>query len=352
MSATSPASDTQQVYWTAADLMAANFPPPRWAVPGLVSEGVNLLVSQPKVGKSWLALNLSVAVASGGTALGRVPVERGDVLYLALEDNARRLQRRLGTVLAGQEPPAGLAFATAIETMDAGGAETICRWVSQRTDARLVIVDVFAKVRGATGSSNAYEADYEAMGRLKRIADDHEVALLLVHHTRKQAADDFLSTVSGTNGIAGAADTLLLLSRGRTSADATLQITGRDVEEDEHALQFDSQHGSWTMLEGPASDFALSDTRRVILEYLRETGGARPRDVSTGLELKADLVRQTLTRMSKDGQIDTDGKGLYFPLDAPSRSVPEPQQVDTTKAVTAVTAVTPLRLVRATGMTP
>ncbi len=72
----------QQIYWTAADLMATQFPPPRWAVPGLVSEGVNLLVSQPKVGKSWLALNLSVAVASGGKAMGKISVERGDVLYL------------------------------------------------------------------------------------------------------------------------------------------------------------------------------------------------------------------------------------------------------------------------------
>ncbi len=115
--------------------------------------------------------------------------------------------------------------------MDKGGADRIAKWLSNAEHPRLVIVDVFAKVRGTSTSSSAYDADYEAMGRLKRLADEHDVALLLVHHTRKQAAEDFLSTVSGTNGIAGAADTLLLLSRGRTSADATLQITGRDVEE-------------------------------------------------------------------------------------------------------------------------
>ena len=315
-----PSAPLHQTYWTAADLMAAQFPPPRWAVPGLVSEGVNLLVSQPKVGKSWLALNLSVAVASGGIAMGKIPVDRGGVLYLALEDNARRLQRRLGTVLQESAPPAGLAFATAIETMDAGGADRISGWLDQAESPRLVIVDVFAKVRGSTSSTNAYDADYEAMGRLKRIADEHDVALLLVHHTRKQAAEDFLSTVSGTNGIAGAADTLLLLSRGRTSADAVLQITGRDVEEDEHALQFDSQRGLWTLLDGPAADFALQDTRRTIMHYLRDTGGARPRDISADTKIKADLVRRTVIRMAKDGQIDTDGKGLYFPVGTVIRS--------------------------------
>ncbi len=332
----------QPTYWTAVDLMAAQFPPPRWAVPGLVSEGVNLLVSQPKVGKSWLALNLLVAVASGGKAMGKINVERGDVLYLALEDNARRLQRRLGTVLQGASPPVGLAFNTAIETMDNGGADRIAEWLSNAEHPRLVIVDVFAKVRGTPTSSSAYDADYEAMGRLKRLADEHDVAVLLVHHTRKQAAEDFLSTVSGTNGIAGAADTLLLLSRGRTSADATLQITGRDVEEAEHALQFDSDRGLWTPLDGPVGDFALQDTRRTILQYLRDTGAARPRDISADTKLKADLVRRTVTRMAKDGQIATDGKGLYFPFgtEIVSPLVPAGQE-DTPGPVTAVTPVTP-----------
>ncbi len=226
--------------------------------------------------------------------------------------------------------------------MDRGGADHIAEWLSKADHPRLVIVDVFAKVRGTSTSSSAYDADYEAMGRLKRLADEHDVALLVVHHTRKQAAEDFLSTVSGTNGIAGAADTLLLLSRGRTSADATLQITGRDVEEAEHALQFDSGRGLWTLLDGPAGDFALQDTRRAILQYLRDAGAARPRDISADTKLKAELVRRTLTRMAKDGQIDTDSKGLYFPLGTETIPALVPAgQGDTPGSVTAVTPVTP-----------
>ena len=91
--------------WTAAELLTVEFPPARFAVPGLIAEGANLLVGSPKLGKSWLALNLGVAIACGGCALGRVPVVAGDVLYLALEDSGRRLQSRLRQILCDDPAP-------------------------------------------------------------------------------------------------------------------------------------------------------------------------------------------------------------------------------------------------------
>jgi Mrp family chromosome partitioning ATPase len=94
-----------QTVWNAADLMAATFPAMRWAVPGVVAEGLTVVVGPPKVGKSWLCWGLAVAVASGGVAFGKVPVEAGDVLYLALEDTPRRLQSRLGKVLQRDPAP-------------------------------------------------------------------------------------------------------------------------------------------------------------------------------------------------------------------------------------------------------
>src|SRR4051795_12004130 len=130
----------RSAYFTAADLMRMDFPEPKWAVPGLVAEGLNLLVGSPKLGKSWLCLGLAVAIASGGRALGRVQVDRGSVLYAALEDNPRRLQGRLRSVLAGQPVPDDLHITTSLPRIP-DAADYIAGWLDAHPDARLVIVD-------------------------------------------------------------------------------------------------------------------------------------------------------------------------------------------------------------------
>ncbi len=295
--------------WSATDLLAHQFPEPRWAVPGVIPEGLTLLAGPPKVGKSWLSLNLGVAVATGTPALGSVQVDAGHVLYLALEDTPRRLQRRLHTVIVDQTIPEQLAFAVDWPPMPAGGADLLHKTLAAAPDTRLIVVDVLAKVRGNTDTRGSmYDADYVAMGHLKAVADAHNTAVVVVHHVRKSGSEDFLETISGTNGLAGAADTIAVLRRSRNAADAVLHITGRDVEEAEHALRFDSATGTWSLLDGPATDYTLGDTRRAILTLLRETGHAlRPAEIAARLALRADAVRQTCVRMAKDGQLVADG---------------------------------------------
>ncbi|MEJ7703487.1 MAG: AAA family ATPase [Geodermatophilaceae bacterium] len=122
--------------WTAAELMACDFPEPRWAVPGIIAEGLTLLAGAPKVGKSWLALGLGIAVATGGKALGALDVTAGDVLYLALEDPPRRLQERLAKVLAHSPAPSRLTLSIACEPIPAGGARTDIGAGSRRTLTR------------------------------------------------------------------------------------------------------------------------------------------------------------------------------------------------------------------------
>ena len=303
-----------KTYWTASELLAADFPEPRWAVPGVVAEGLTLFVGQPKVGKSWLGLNLAVAVATGGQALGKVNVDAGDVLYLALEDNPRRLADRLRKILGKAGAPPRLAFDTAWPTLANGGAERLDRWLTAKPDARLVIVDVFARIRGATSSNvSGYDVDYLAMSRLKNLADQHNVAVLVIHHTRKMADSDFLNEVSGTNGLAGAADAVAVLKRSRGKADAELHITGRDVDEAQYALTFTAKTGTWQMLDGPAGDYGLSDTRLRILTWLRENGGAgTPKEVATGLGEDPKTIKQRCWRMRQDGQLDSTN-GRYTP---------------------------------------
>lgn len=299
--------------WNAVDLMAEDFPEPRWAVPGILAEGLNLLCGPPKVGKSWAALGLAAAIASGGRALGTIPVDPGPVLYLALEDQPRRLQCRLRTVFGEKPPPEGLDIWTECERLPEGG-DTMRDWLDQQSTARLLAVDVFARVRPpADAKSSTYEADYLAMAALKRIADDYGVCLLVVHHVRKATAEDFLDAVSGTNGLAGAADGILVLRRSRGSADGELHITGRDVQEDKRALSWEADLGAWKLLDGPAEDYALHDTRRTVLQLLREQDGLTPKAIADTLALDYELVKKTVQRMVTDQQLDTDGAGHYFP---------------------------------------
>jgi hypothetical protein len=247
------------------------------------------------------------------------------VLYLALEDTARRLQSRMRKMLAGTTAPRTLTLATECPPLAQGGVAAICGWLDRNPGARLVVIDVLAKVRGNDGGDgNQYAADYAAIGRIKRIADHYGVAVLVVTHVRKAAADDFLATVSGTNGIAGAADAVLVLARGRNNADGVLHVTGRDVEENDYALSFDTGRGAWQMLDGPAIDHVVGDTRAAILRYLREHPGSQPKAIADALGLNHNTARQTCTRMADAGQLVKDATGRYFadPADVAGQTSP------------------------------
>lgn len=321
-----PPTPKLRTAWTADELMAEQFPPPRWAVPDLIAEGVSLLAGPPKVGKSWLSLGLALAVAGGDAALGSIPTQAGAVLYLALEDTPRRLQARMRRILAGQPAPRGLTLATMCPPLPEGGTTAIAAWLARNPDARMVVIDVFAKVRGrpAPGVS-AYDADYAAIGYAKRLADDHAVAVVLVHHVRKAAAEDYLTEVSGTNGLAGAADATLVLKRPRGEADGMLYVTGRDVDEAEYALRFTPDAGAWTLLDGPPGDYAMSDTRAAIVRQVRANPGSTPKAIAEATGISPSNVNKTCQRMAADGQLVVDPGGRYRvpgePTTPPAKSV-------------------------------
>ncbi|MEU5985043.1 AAA family ATPase [Streptomyces sp. NPDC047434] len=316
-----PKRERPRTAWTADQLMAADFPEPKWAVPGILAEGVSLLAGPPKVGKSWLSLGLGLSVAAGGNAFDSVPVQGGPVLYLALEDTPRRLQTRMGKLLGAQKAPAGLTLVTECPPFPQGGVEAIAGWLDRNPDARMVVIDVFAKMRGQSPQGvSAYDADYVAVGYAKRLADHYGIAVVLVHHVRKMASEDFLTEVSGTNGIAGAADATLVLKRARGQADGILHVTGRDVDEAEYALQFQAASGAWQLLDGPVSDHTVGDTRAAILKFVRANPGAKPKDMGAALpNVDADTIRRTCSRMAADGQLTKDAGGRYFP-DTQSRT--------------------------------
>ena len=217
-------------------------------------------------------------------------------------------------ILGSDRAPASLTLATSCPPLPQGGNEAIAQWCERNPEARMVVIDVFAKMRGTSApGASAYDADYAAVGHAKRIADHYGIAVVLVHHVRKAASDDFLAEVSGTNGLAGAADATLVLKRSRGQADGVLHVTGRDVDEAEYALRFYAEAGAWQLLEGPAADHTIGDTRATILRYVRENPGAKPKQIAEGTGLQSDLVRQTCSRMVNDVQLIRKAGGYVVP---------------------------------------
>jgi hypothetical protein len=299
--------------WTAAELLAADLPAPRWAIDGLFPEGVSFMAGAPKLGKSWMGLGIGIAVGSGGRAFGHIPVTQGEVLYLALEDNARRLQSRLRLLLNGDQAPDGLHLWTEWPRLDEGGDAKLVEWLNAHPAARLVLIDVYPRIRPYSRErGNLFQADYEAAAMLQAVAITHGVAVVALYHTRKAEAADFVEIVQGTFGTAAAADTILVVKRARGEPDATLHITGRDVLEQELALRFAADAGTWELL-GDSAEYALGETRREILEALSTHGDLTPKQVSEITDVSHELVKKTLQRMFTDGQV-TASKGRYSPV--------------------------------------
>jgi len=296
---------------SAAELIEREFPEPTWVVPRLLPEGLAILAGRPKLGKSFLALNLALAVATGGVALGQIKVGKGNVVCLSLEDGPRRLQDRLKAMLGGGKAPEGLHFFTEFPRLDQGGLQALEEVILRHTP-RLIILDTLARLRPpGRKNGNIYQEDYAVIGSLKTIADRHNAALLIVHHQNKADYTDILDTISGSTGISGAADTLLVFKRSRGKADAELFATGRDFEEKELALSFDNLTMSWQIL-GSAQEYRLSQERQEILELLREAGRPlSPKEVAAALGKPYTAIAQLLYRMSKTKEITAVGYGRY-----------------------------------------
>ena len=226
------------------DLLQKQFQPVKWAVDGFLPSGCTILAGSPKVGKSILALHLAIGVAIGGCVLGKINVQQGDVLYLALEDNQRRLQERMmfSNLLNNDKPDLShLDFVHDIPRQHEGGIDFLRWWLEEHPDARLVIIDTLQKFRKPLyGKGNMYAEDYDAISEIKKLADEFDVAILIIHHLKKaKENDDWINEFSGSQGIAGSADSLFSLKRQRTDNHAILHRTGRDVEEKNFALRLD-----------------------------------------------------------------------------------------------------------------
>ena len=296
---------------SARALMSKAFDPIRWIVPGYLTEGMYVLAGAPKQGKSWLALNWMIAIGNGSKAMESIDCEGGDVLGLMLEDNERRLQRRLQQMRL-MDLPDRVTLLTEWPNMDDGCIEEIEAWIAAVPNPRLVVVDVFARVKGSkTGKETDYDFDYRQAAALQAIASQHNLAVLVIHHTRKMAADDPFDEVSGTRGLTGAADGVLVLKRDSGTQQPVLYGRGRDLEEVETAIQFDKETGNWSVI-GAAWLVADTHERREIQEVLgRSVDPMTPTEIGERIGKSRQNVQKMLTKMEDAGQVERVKRGSY-----------------------------------------
>jgi AAA domain/Transcriptional regulator, AbiEi antitoxin len=308
-----PGSSWRERVSDAAALQHMEFPPLKYILPVFIPEGATLLVSRPKLGKSWLVLDIAIATAAGRFTLGDLKPSTGAVLYLALEDGKRRLQRRITRLLPtfSDKWPDRLKIATEWPRADQGGLDDIEAWVVAMPDARLVIVDTLAQFRKVpNGKTPPYLDDYAAISGMQKLASKYNIGIVIVHHDRKADADDVFDTVSGTLGLTGAADTILIMKR--QAGAVGLYVRGRDIEEVEKAVQFNKATCRWTIL-GEAAEVFRSVERNRVIAALEESGEALSvTEIMAAAGIKsrgaADML---LSRMVRDGVLRKVSRGKY-----------------------------------------
>lgn len=272
--------DLDKTRWTADELLAVEFPEPNWAIPGILTEGLAILAGRPKLGKSWLALQWAWSVGAGGMVFDQ-KVKQGKVLYLALEDNARRIQRRQKA--QGWKSGADVTFETAWPDMLDGGLQELTLRLENQKHA-LVVIDTLS--RAMYFDQNEVHRATSVLSPLQQLALKHNCCILLIDHHKKSAftVDDVIDEVLGSTGKTGVADVILGLFRERGKTGAILKVTGRDLEDLEVVIEWHRDTCAWQLL-GDARNTPRTDMERAIIDAIKELDGeATTKQIATYLE--------------------------------------------------------------------
>lgn len=265
-------------------------------IDGLLYAGTYLFVGAPKVGKSFFMLQLAYHVSTG-TQLWNYPVSKGAVLYLALEDDYRRLQERLYRMFGTENTP-DLHFSVNARQLGKGLNEQLQGFVREHPNTKLIIIDTLQTVREVSSENYNYSNDYEVITGLKKFADSVGICLLLVHHTRKQKSNDTFDMISGTNGLLGAADGAFILHKeNRTSNKATLEVSGRDQQEqkillmrNEETLSWDFESAETELWKTPPEPLLEKVAEFITAENPEWTGTATELAERLGVDLKPNVL--------------------------------------------------------------
>lgn len=273
------------------EIMTEPLKPIEFVVDNLITQGLFILAGAPKIGKSWLALDICLSVAKGKPLLNAA-TKQGTTLYLCLEDSRIRIQNRLYEMT--DEPTEHLHFALLANSIGSGLEQQIERFISEHPYTKIIFIDTLQKIRSDSPDST-YATDYKELSVLKSIADKCSVAIVLVHHLRKTKDADPFNMISGTTGLSGCVDGSFVLSESkRGSRNATLYCVGRDIENREIELKFDSEQHRWISDE----TFSEKENRnKVFVEKIFDFMIERKKFVGTATELAALLASRFETEM-------------------------------------------------------
>lgn len=298
--------------YTLAELLAAEFPDPVWLVPGFIPVGLVVLAGRPKLGKSWMALQLAGAVASGSKFMN-TETPRRPALYIALEDSAKRLRDRI----TRQRTPgaASINFEFDFPSLSDDRALLMLERLRAEHGYQLIVIDTLARALGRVDQNDQVAVGL-VVGQLQRWAIQHDVCLLLVDHHKKPSAtvNDLVSDVLGATSKTAVADAVIGLYRQRGQRDATLKITGRDVEERELSVELDKNTFNW-VLRGDADQVAVGKAEQAVIEALQVFGDATYRELCDATGQDRGNAFKTLTELVNKGILErTEGRPARFAL--------------------------------------
>ena len=291
--------------FTLTDLYDTAYPPKEPIVDDLLYNGTYLFVGAPKIGKSFFMAQLGYHVSTG-LPLWEHEVRQGTVLYLvlylALEDDKARIQRRVSRMF-GMESDDQFHFAIQSRAMNEGLEWQLNQFVETHGDTRLVIIDTLQKVRESTGDKSSYSSDYDVVGKLKSFSDKHNICLLIVHHTRKMEAADSFEMISGTNGLLGAADGAIVIQKDkRTENKAVMEIVGRDQQDQRLQLSFNREQCVWELVKSETElwkeppDATLEAIAGALSEHQKEWSGTATEllELLPGLDMRPNGLTRKL----------------------------------------------------------
>jgi RecA-family ATPase len=295
------------------ELLRQPVEPVEWIVEDLIPFGLTMLTAAPKAGKSLLCLDIGWQVANGGEVLGR-QVERGEVVYIALEDNAGSLTERAVLMHGDKVTCDGLT--PFFEWSEMGS--TVVNAVSELRDyltthngVRLVIVDTWGAFQAArSGTSISFNKDYKEVRQLRQVAEDYHLGVLVTHHVRKPKAGgkagDPMDDISGTAALRAAADTLLMLQHDKVSKQATLLVEGRRIKDQKLFLRL-SENLVWQLADAPERRTESA----AVIRYLEEHGPTHYKAIAQALSTSEGTMKTRLSRLLDSGEVVAEGQGVY-----------------------------------------
>jgi len=304
---------------SATKIADTKYPKTKWAIKGLIPEGLSILGGNPKLGKSWMVLNFGLLIASNKEINPNFKFDTspGVVLYISLEDNEKRLHNRLKKCCRRKGIPPDLYFSTEWPIIGQGGLKAIENFIIQIPETSLIIIDPIAKIWPISTSGKKdlnrtiYHNDYDIISSIKRISDKYNVSILCNHHlTKNQKGTDPLGLLSGSMGISGGIDTVMILRRTRSKSSGTLFITGRDVYEKTEEVEFNEKTGWWKFL-GDRKPLLTEATIELLNMLKKHILPIKLASLCQIMNKSPQNINKMLKVLVENGNVEKTGIGLY-----------------------------------------